>query len=61
MACENAYARAVAADPMLEKAVSELDSTLVEWMLSLSPMERLEAVTRSAALWEIGVDASARR
>jgi hypothetical protein len=59
--CEEAYARALATDPTLEKAVAELDSTLVEWMLSLTPIERLEAVTRSAALWEMGVDASARR
>jgi hypothetical protein len=39
-------------DELLEQAVREVDRTLIHWALSLSPLDRLRAATKSAASLE---------
>lgn len=39
-------------DELLEQAAREVDRTLIHWALSLSPLERLRAATKSAASLE---------
>lgn len=36
-------------DPLLVEAAGEVDRTLLHWMLSLSPRERLDACSRATA------------
>jgi hypothetical protein len=42
-------ARLAALDPLLVAASDEVDSTLLEWARSLSPLERLSAASRASA------------
>jgi hypothetical protein len=35
-------------DPVLVAAADEVDTTLIEWALSMSPLERLRASSRAA-------------
>ncbi len=39
------------ADPLLVEALEDVDSTLLEWALSLSPWERLRASSDALRFW----------
>jgi len=47
-------------DPLIVQAAREVDLTLLEWALSLSPRERLRACTNASAALRRFTDASSR-
>jgi hypothetical protein len=55
--CADLLRRIEAEQPEFLRAADEVDTTLRDWMLSLSPLERLEAMKSMGALRELGEDA----
>jgi hypothetical protein len=51
-------ARLLAGSPSLARAVAEVDQTLLDHCLSLTPDERLQQLRRMGKLWEVGLDAA---
>jgi len=39
--------RDIAADPEVRAAIQDIDQSLLEWMLSLTPLERLRSVSKA--------------
>jgi len=58
--CADLLRRIEAEQPELLRAADEVDTSLRDWMLSLSPLERLEAMKSMGALRELGQDARRR-
>jgi len=47
-------------DDLVREAAREVDRTLIQWALSLSPLDRLRASMRSAASLQVLRDAKSR-
>ncbi len=47
--------------PELLRAADEVDGTLSDWMLTLTPLERLDVVRNMGAFRELGANATRRR